>query len=52
MAIRALPLAPKPKRNMVVPNNNTSPCKLLCVMADKCAPGECLLAMSQIMPAR
>ena len=28
------------------------PCKLFCVMADKCVPAECLLAMSQIQPTR
>jgi hypothetical protein len=24
------------------------PCKLLCVMADKCVPEDCLLAVSQL----
>ena len=28
------------------------PCKLFCVMADKCVPADCLLAMSQIAPRR
>jgi transcriptional regulator with XRE-family HTH domain len=28
------------------------PCKLFCVMADKCVPADCLLAMSQLKPAR
>jgi transcriptional regulator with XRE-family HTH domain len=28
------------------------PCKLFCVMADKCVPAECFLAMSQIKPRR
>jgi transcriptional regulator with XRE-family HTH domain len=28
------------------------PCKLFCVMADKCVPTECFLAMSQIKPRR
>ena len=27
------------------------PCKLFCVMADKCVPAECLLALSQITPS-
>ena len=26
------------------------PCKLFCVMADKCVPADCLLAMSQLQP--
>ena len=26
------------------------PCKLFCVMADKCVPADCLLAMSQLKP--
>jgi transcriptional regulator with XRE-family HTH domain len=26
------------------------PCKLFCVMADKCVPAECLLVMRQIKP--
>ena len=26
------------------------PCKLFCVMADKCVPAECFLAMCQIKP--
>ena len=26
------------------------PCKLFCVMADKCVPAECLMAMSQLKP--
>jgi len=28
------------------------PCKLFCVMADKCVPDECLLALSQLKPAK
>ena len=28
------------------------PCKLFCVMADKCVPADCLLALSQIKSAR
>ena len=28
------------------------PCKLFCVMADKCVPAECFLAMSRIKPRR
>ena len=28
------------------------PCKLFCIMADKCVPAECLLAMSQLKPPR
>jgi transcriptional regulator with XRE-family HTH domain len=28
------------------------PCKLFCVMADKCMPAECLLAMSQLKLTR
>jgi transcriptional regulator with XRE-family HTH domain len=28
------------------------PCKLFCVMADKCVPAKCLLAMSQLKPRR
>jgi DNA-binding transcriptional regulator YiaG len=27
------------------------PCKLFCVMADKCVPADCLLAMRQIKPS-
>lgn len=26
------------------------PCKLFCVMADKCVPADCLLAMRQLSP--
>ena len=26
------------------------PCKLFCVMADKCVPADCLLAMNQLSP--
>ena len=28
------------------------PCKLFCVMADKCVPAQCLLAMSQLKLTR
>jgi transcriptional regulator with XRE-family HTH domain len=28
------------------------PCKLFCIMADKCVPAECLLAMDQLKPTR
>ena len=28
------------------------PCKLFCVMADKCVPAECFLTMRQIKPRR
>jgi transcriptional regulator with XRE-family HTH domain len=28
------------------------PCKLFCVMAEKCVPAECLLALSQIAATR
>ena len=39
---------------MLVEYTGLPPCKLFCVMADKCVPAECLLAMSQIKrrPAR
>ncbi len=28
------------------------PCKLFCIMADKCVPADCLLALSQIKSAQ
>ncbi len=28
------------------------PCKLFCIVADKCIPADCLLAMTQINPAQ
>ena len=37
---------------MVVDYTGQPPCKLFCVMADKCVPAECLLAMSQIKPTK
>jgi hypothetical protein len=36
---------------MLVDYTGLPPCKLFCVMADKCVPADCLLAMSQI-PSR
>ena len=35
---------------MLVDYTGVPPCKLFCVMADKCVPAECFLAMSQIKP--
>ena len=35
---------------LLVEYTGLPPCKLFCVMADKCVPAECLLAMSQIKP--
>ena len=35
---------------LLVEHTGLPPCKLFCVMADKCVPAECLLAMSQIKP--
>ena len=39
---------------LLVEYTGLPPCKLFCVMADKCVPAECLLAMKQIKrrPAR
>jgi transcriptional regulator with XRE-family HTH domain len=37
---------------MLVDYTGVPPCKLFCIMADKCVPAECLLAMRQIKPAR
>lgn len=39
---------------MLVEYTGLPPCKLFCVMAEKCVPAECLLAMRQIRrrPAR
>jgi transcriptional regulator with XRE-family HTH domain len=33
---------------MLVEYTGLPPCKLFCVMADKCVPADCLLAMRQI----
>ena len=33
---------------LLVEYTGLPPCKLFCVMADKCVPSECLLALSQI----
>jgi Helix-turn-helix len=35
---------------MLVDYTGLPPCKLFCVMADKCVPADCLLAMSKIAP--
>jgi transcriptional regulator with XRE-family HTH domain len=37
---------------MLVDYTGLPPCKLFCVMADKCVPADCLLAMSQISSKR
>ena len=39
---------------LLVEYTGLPPCKLFCVMADKCVPADCLLAMSQLTlrPAR
>lgn len=38
---------------MLVNYSGVPPCKLFCIMADKCVPAECLLAMSQkLSPAK
>ena len=37
---------------LLVNYTGVPPCKLFCVMADKCVPADCLLALSQIKPAR
>ena len=37
---------------MLVEYTGLPPCKLFCVMADKCVPADCLLAMSRITPKR
>ena len=37
---------------MLVEYTGLPPCKLFCVMADKCVPADCLLAMSQLKPAQ
>jgi transcriptional regulator with XRE-family HTH domain len=37
---------------LLVEYTRQPPCKLFCVMADKCVPADCLLAMSQIKPVR
>ena len=36
----------------VVEYTGQPPCKLFCVMADKCVPADCLLAISQLSLAR
>ncbi len=33
---------------MLVNYSGVPPCKLFCVMADKCVPAECLLALSRV----
>ena len=35
---------------LLVEYTGLPPCKLFCVMADKCVPADCLLAMRQIKP--
>ncbi len=35
---------------MLVNYSGVPPCKLFCVMADKCVPAECLLAMGRKPP--
>jgi len=35
---------------LLVEYTGLPPCKLFCVMADKCVPAECLLALRQIKP--
>lgn len=37
---------------MLVDYTGLPPCKLFCVMADKCVPADCLLAMSQLKSRR
>ena len=37
---------------LLVEYTGLPPCKLFCVMADKCVPADCLLALSQIKSAR
>lgn len=37
---------------LLVEYTGLPPCKLFCVMADKCVPAECLLALRRIKPAR
>ncbi len=37
---------------MLVEYTGLPPCKLFCVMADKCVPADCLLAMSRISSKR
>jgi hypothetical protein len=37
---------------MLVDYTGLPPCKLFCVMADKCVPTDCLLTMSQLSPKR
>ena len=41
-----------PHFQMLAEYTGVPPCKLFCVMADKCVPAECFLALSQIMPRR
>ena len=36
---------------MLVNYTGVPPCKLFCVMADKCVPADCLLALSRIASA-
>ncbi len=35
---------------MLAEYTGVPPCKLFCVMADKCVPADCLLAMQQLKP--
>ena len=37
---------------MLVEYTGLPPCKLFCIMADKCVPADGLLAMNQIKPAK
>jgi hypothetical protein len=37
---------------LLVEYTGLPPCKLFCVMADKCVPADCLLAMKQIKRRR
>ena len=37
---------------MLVNYTGLPPCKLFCVMADKCVPADCLLAMSRLSSKR
>ena len=37
---------------MLVDYTGLPPCKLFCVMADKCVPADCMLALSQLTSKR
>jgi transcriptional regulator with XRE-family HTH domain len=39
-----------PHFSILVTYTGVPPCKLFCVMADKCVPADCLLALGQIAP--